>query len=950
MSTKTIYRESLSAKGRKLLMDMCVDLERQGKIFLYIVPSREAIKYVRHSLYRRGIEGSKVMMFDELERYIAYGSVADDKSSVPAVDKIVLDTVCRAIREELLYFEAIADKEGFTDDMYRFIRTCKRQYIASEDLLSIIDQIEDSILQAKLKDIYNIYSAYEEELQRRNIYSMDDIGTTALCNTLESPYLDNVDTIIIDGFTDIDPIDMNIIKKIAAREDVNLYVNIPCLNPLMCRFVDRVLVEPLASMGFSIEDDEHSIEYFNTPIARLVSTLYTGRQVCVDTNSISIKRYPCVRSEIRETAKDIEQRLEEGESAYNMAVYMDDREEYSREILSVFKEFDIPIELNYSLPISSSALARELIAVVRETDVQYMHWAQWLNLMEDYLLHREEICCQDEEELDSYGILNAEAWKNIDKQLRLLRSSIDSGHISNSLIGKEDFLKYFKKWISTSTVQIEYGEKSGVRILGTDLAIGQRYRHIYILGMNDGIIPNLPSDIDMLTRQERNILMGMGLNYKNRDWELKREKIRLCLALATGTCRVVLSYRETGRGDEMLIPSPFIEEIKLISSLEEEAFDMKDRFVIEDPIEESLLYRHRQEGKYFNNYEGIVSPSLLPIDEDFYIGATDIDEFYFCPYSFFMGKIMGGRIFEQSHTEYDNIDIGNFYHVMLREYYMYLDQFESLDEERLNSIYKKVLEAEIRDLDLPDVELGQVKREFFDPLYEVIGVFISKDLKRLKKYKSDTGRELRPIMLERSFRDSNIFGIDMRCRVDRVDMEYANIDGDLVPTGKFVVYDYKKSRSRGLDHILNHNVCQLGIYYFLIRDELEKMGYGSLDCMALLYYGIEENGEDNGKAIKYDGIYRAEYKKELGLGRKHYAMDEQVFDAFLGYIKELTLYAIDQIREGKFHYAPNCPVYTEQFVRYNCEYKKICRYNRHKIRTILEEGGEICYGKPFRGV
>lgn len=82
------------------------------------------------------------------------------------------------------------------------------------------------------------------------------------------------------------------------------------------------------------------------------------------------------------------------------------------------------------------------------------------------------------------------------------------------------------------------------------------------------------------------------------------------------------------------------------------------------------------------------------MDEDFYIGATDIDELYFCPYSFFMGKIMGGRIFEQSHTE------------------------------------------------------------------------------------------------------------------------YANIDGDLVPTGKFVVYDYKKSRSRGLDHFLNHNVCQLGYIIF----------------------------------------------------------------------------------------------------------------------------------------
>lgn len=367
-------------------------------------------------------------------------------------------------------------------------------------------------------------------------------------------------------------------------------------------------------------------------------------------------------------------------------------------------------------------------------------------------------------------------------------------------------------------------------------------------------------------------------------------------------------------------------------------------------IAESYIQRHRQRGKYFNNYEGIVDPTLLPLGEDFYISATDIDQYYFCPYSFFMGKIMGGRTFEQSPKEYDNMDIGSFYHAMLREYYMYLDQFESLDEKRLKSIYNRVLDTEIRDLDLPEVELEKIKGEFFDPLYEITGVFISKDLKRLEKYKSATGRELRPIILERGFRDSNIFGMDMRCRVDRVDMEYENIDGEWMPTGKFVVYDYKKSRSNGLDHILKHNVCQLGIYYFLIRDAFEKIGYSHPDCMALLYYGIEENGEDDGKAIKYDGIYRSEYKKELGLGRKHYAMDEEVFHAFLGYIKDLTLYAIGRIKNGKFHYAPNCPVYTEHFVRYTCEYREICRYNRHKIRTIIKGGGEICYGQPFRGI
>lgn len=178
------------------------------------------------------------------------------------------------------------------------------------------------------------------------------------------------------------------------------------------------------------------------------------------------------------------------------------------------------------------------------------------------------------------------------------------------------------------------------------------------------------------------------------------------------------------------------------------------------------------------------------------------------------------------------------------------------------------------------------------------------------------------------------FGQLITARVDRVDLEY-KLDGDKqLPTGKYIVYDYKKKGIQGIDGILNKENCQIAFYYYFVNEYLkDELHMDNLDCMALLYLSIENTG----KSIQKDGIYRTEYKKALDLGRKTFDMNKEVFHAFLEYLKGLIEESIENIKQGIFHYKLDCKCF-EKFSFANCSYNEVCRYSKSKMTTMIKGG------------
>lgn len=151
--------------------------------------------------------------------------------------------------------------------------------------------------------------------------------------------------------------------------------------------------------------------------------------------------------------------------------------------------------------------------------------------------------------------------------------------------------------------------------------------------------------------------------------------------------------------------------------------------------------------------------------------------------------------------------------------------------------------------------------------------------------------------------------------VDRVDVEF---DKDK-PTGRFIVYDYKKSSVPDIKNILCGEDFQLGIYYYCVLNFLTKeFGISNPECVGLIYYSIEDK--------KRDGLIVEEYKKAIN-SRKKDTVSKENFKYILDFIKDQAIIIIEKITKKEFKMPIACP---ENAYEFKCGYKGICRYENFK--------------------
>lgn len=207
---KIIYFEKLFTKRREKLIEHCSELQKDDKNFIYILPSREAITDVRYALIEKnqGIINSYIITFDELEKLIIEPHINKERIIHEEFEQILIKDICEKSIENLTYYKKICTKKGFIEEIRAFIKALKRQTIRSEDLLDIINNEENEILKSKLEDIYIIYKEYNKSLRENNVYDINDISLKAVEFVKNSKVFDDYDAIIIDGFINIDVVNL----------------------------------------------------------------------------------------------------------------------------------------------------------------------------------------------------------------------------------------------------------------------------------------------------------------------------------------------------------------------------------------------------------------------------------------------------------------------------------------------------------------------------------------------------------------------------------------------------------------------------------------------------------------------------------------------------------------------------------------------------------------------
>lgn len=977
---KLLYFEPIFSDRRERLINMCSNLQMQGKSFIYILPSREAIRDVRSKLLKKlgGIIDSKVIMFDELENALIEESINSSSIIFQDAQKIILKRVCESLENELKYFNKICTKTGFIEESKSFIKNLKRSLVSQEILSNRLEQVKDSILKDKLLDLNLIYKGYIKYLKEKAIYDVDDISLISIDKAAESLALSEIDTIIIDGFINIDKVNIELIKKIASLNKLNIYVNCPYVNPLSREFLEKEILKPFKDMEFDVLSEAEGFHKINKHIQELSEKYYSGNKSNESLTEITIKKYPCIEAEVRETGRSIKKKLINGEKAEDIAIFVNNREEYSKSIYNIFKEFYIPIYMNYELPLSSFKISRDLLSFIKETDISLVLGKKYIEIIKEKLKQKDSELSQLVKEAFNSNLsyedkLYLKSKDALEELIIDLTNGFELGEILNQEISKEEFLNIYIDYINNTTVTLEKPINSGVKILNTDLAKGVYYKHVYVLGLNEEDIPKCIKNDSIFDELEVEKLKTIGIQYQDYLWELSREKIRFNLTLSSAKESLTLSYRGSEEDGSFTIESSLLDEVKYIGNLQEnDNVTMRERFNI--PINKTMSSRelkamelkelfknkyngietsnidemaefiekfennfnemilnglteyHRAKEKDFNRFEGVIKDNVdKVILKKNSFSPSKLNSYFNCPFRYMLQYIFGFEEEKEEDNELSAMEIGDFYHRVVYYYYDRLENFKSLDENKFNDSFVRAVQ-QTRKLEISEDEL----KALWNKLYKVIKNFIECDLKRINKYEKESGNIIRPHFLEK-FIESDIFGVLITSRVDRVDLEYALIDEKQVPTGKYIVYDYKKNSIPNVDTMLNKENCQIAFYYYFVNEYLKnELQIDNLDCMALLYLSIEGTNTK----IRKDGLYRTEYKKALDFtGNSKFDMNKDMFNIFLEYLKNLIEEVILQIRQGVFNYKLDCKCF-DKFSYTSCGFSEICRYNKSKMTII----------------
>ena len=697
---------------------------------------------------------------------------------------------------------------------------------------------------------------------------------------------------------------------------------------------------------------------------------------------LSIQMYPCIEAEVRETARSIKERLMAGEDAEEIAVYVNNSDAYAEPMVRIFKEFGIPISITYELPSGSSELVRKIIKSFENRDEESLSAGEWLDILQQELDSKKEYIRGLIEralkgEIDFVDKLEIKAFDALGNLAKGIRASFEKSGMINYALNREYFTGYMLEGIAATKIVMEKGNNRGVKIMSTAHAKGVYFKHVYVLGLNEGEIPAEIKNNGLFDSFEASILNKNGIRYRDFLWELSREKIRFNLALSSAKKSITLSYRGSDEDGKFAIASSFVDEIKFLSGLEENrAMTMRDRFEkdfnsamsvnelergyikeyfegkyrkeysdnfvnsykfirniskdMDEILTKGMVEYHREMEKDFNEYEGIMESGferIAGLIASF--SPSALNEYLKCPFKYMVKYLYKPGEDEEDEGEYSDREIGNFYHKVFYEYYRNEKKFEVFDEGLFDKVFTDAWNG-LRTLHISEEESKRKRMDFYDRLKN----FISLDIERLKNFeKHSKGNVLRPYILEGVMDESRTFGVNITCKVDRIDLEYSLKDGELVPTGRYVIYDYKKKSISGINDILENKDYQLPIYYYASTEQLKKeLNLKNMECMALLYLSVEGT-EDK---LELDGIYMSEYKKALGLNNKRLDIKRENFLPLMEYIKGLILNTIENIKSGKFNYKLMCE-HIEGFSSYGCEYEGLCRYSQNKMRVLLEE-------------
>ncbi|MBE7074759.1 MAG: hypothetical protein E7376_02115 [Clostridiales bacterium] len=543
-------------------------------------------------------------------------------------------------------------------------------------------------------------------------------------------------------------------------------------------------------------------------------------------------------------------------------------------------------------------------------------------------------------------------------------------------VNYDDFLKILEKVLTECEISAVPSGINQIFIGDTKSFYGNK-KYIFILGMNEGILPICISDLGLISDKEicsETIKVNLEPTTQIIN---KRNKFKLFEILLSAKTKCFLSYHVYSSDSRPAQPNEFVSELKylfenkeissaslkIVDEIENEqklinklCFNLQDEYNASLQLNDVLLHNFRaiiKNAITFKQNINLFNYSDLKINfsklffKDGKASISIIEKYNGCPKSAFLANAL--KLQKQQKEKIEANIIGTFIHEVGEVFVKHnLNKLGNLSEAYIEKNVQEIIEQILKNEQYFALLLKENK--FLLKLLKKEGLrfcnFINYEQKisffkpkyAEKYFGGETG--FKPLEIEVEGEKYKISGF-----VDRID----------VAEDSFRIIDYKTgnaSNSKGAEQLYYGTKIQLFIYAKAVACNMNKKLFGAFYLpikngfnkdgeSAYKFSGFLENNASlamladntllqNGKSeVLNVSLAKIKNDGEITLRKKQNILPYQVLMSYCSYAQELVKKSISDIKSGYVECSP-----IEQRCKI-CEFNKICKFafNEKVVRT-----------------
>ena len=349
---------------------------KAGRQVYYVVPEQFTLsteQEIFRALNKKSIVDLKIKSFRSIiNEVLTYTGLINANFLTDTSQKFIIKLVLESIKEDLKLYSKNIEDEGFIDLLMAFLKTLKGNLTRPSDLDLIINNLGESQLATKLKDIKIIYETYEKYLAKSKFDSNDKIdlaieNISRIQRYKETVfYFDQFNTMpkqeiqLMQEITKISPnvVTAVTIDKNAIKDRVNYRFNTTDSEIFQVSQSFIKELEGFIKPEYIFLDDNHENKQINLVLNNLFSYKPAPN---ANLDKIFLNRYKTTSEEVDALAINISKDIfEDGLRYKDIAVAVAEGNEYFNKIKRTFLINELPFFIDAKRNLLENPLAKYL--------------------------------------------------------------------------------------------------------------------------------------------------------------------------------------------------------------------------------------------------------------------------------------------------------------------------------------------------------------------------------------------------------------------------------------------------------------------------------------------------------------------------------------------------------------------------------------------------------------